>query len=99
MSDSHWPDDDIPNGEYSDEEKWYDDDDEFAEDDNVETVPCPECGAEVYEESERCPACGNYIVHSTTAHSHNVWSGRPWWWTVLGILGVLLLIWALTFAS
>jgi len=85
MSASDWPDEQDP-----DDEDWV-----YDDDDDAETVPCPECGAEVYEEAESCPACGNYIVHSHTSASHNVWSDRPWWWTILGILGILLLIWAL----
>lgn len=24
-------------------------------------VPCPHCGKEIYEEAERCPACGSYV--------------------------------------
>jgi len=60
-----------------------DDDD----DDQVETVPCPECGAQVYEEAERCPYCGGYITSST----HPL-KGRPLWWVVLGVLGVVGLV-------
>ena len=57
------------------------------EEDVTSTVPCPECGAEVYEDAVRCPACGNYITHATS-----VWSGRPGWWIVLGLLGVVAVI-------
>ena len=58
--------------------------DEYDYDDEVsETCPCPECGAEVYEDAERCPHCGAYITFAT-----GPWSGRPSWWIVLGIVGV-----------
>ena len=30
-------------------------------DDDAETVPCPHCGAEVYEDAERCPRCERYL--------------------------------------
>ncbi|MBN2473078.1 MAG: zinc-ribbon domain-containing protein [Pirellulales bacterium] len=61
-------------------------DDEF-DDEISETVPCPQCGADVYEDAVQCPACGTYITHEA-----NVWSGRPAWWIVLGLLGILAVI-------
>ena len=63
------------------------DDDEYLDEDSDEancTVSCPECGAEVYEDAVRCPVCGNYITH----HGH-IWSGRPSWWILLGLLGII----------
>ena len=38
--------------------------DEFAEFEEAEpeTLPCPSCGAEVYEETQRCPHCGDWIM-------------------------------------
>jgi len=68
------------------------DDDEYPDEDEVTlTVPCPACGAEVYEDAVRCPVCGDYITHDTS-----LWSGRPGWWVLLGLLGVLALIGVLT---
>ena len=26
-----------------------------------DTSPCPHCGAEIYDDAERCPACGMYL--------------------------------------
>jgi len=80
---------------------WFEDsgdellDDEFPDenehdDDLSRTLPCPQCGADVYEDAVQCPHCGNYITHDT-----HVWSGRPLWWIVLGLLGVLATILAL----
>ncbi len=60
----------------------YDTDD--YDDDSSETLPCPNCGAEIYEDAERCPCCGEYVVFAGS-----LWSGRPAWWIVLGILGIL----------
>ncbi len=42
--------------EYPDARDMDDDDDEF-----IETIDCPHCGKAVYEQAERCPACGKYI--------------------------------------
>jgi hypothetical protein len=79
--------------EYEDPE--YDEPGEEEDDEeSVDLLPCPECGAEVYEEAERCPACGNYIVHESS-----VWSGRPFWWILLGGLGMLLAVLGLLLGS
>lgn len=66
------------------------DDDEYPDEDDLddeisETLPCPECGAEVYEDSDRCPACGAYITQLTATGV-----GRLPWWAVLGLLAALL---------
>lgn len=60
------------------------------ESDATEMLPCPHCGAPVYEESQRCPACGDYIVFDSSPLS-----GRPAWWIILGVLGVTAVIAAL----
>lgn len=61
--------------------------DEDQLDETSETVPCPECGAEIYEDAERCPVCGQYVIHR-----RDVWAGRPLWWIVLGLLGVVAVV-------
>ena len=58
-------------------------------DDDAEVLPCPACGAEVYEEAERCPECDEYIVPGS---GRNVFLGRPLWWVILGLLGTIALI-------
>jgi hypothetical protein len=50
-------------------------------------VACPHCGADVFEDAEQCPHCGEYIVHSTSP-----WDGRPFWWRLLGVLGIVAVI-------
>lgn len=67
----------------------YDEDDDGI----VELVACPSCGVEVYEDAERCPACGDYIVHAAGGHP---WKDRPLWWIALGLLGIVAVIMALT---
>lgn len=61
----------------------FDEEDEFG-DDASETIPCPECGVEIYEQSERCAVCGTYITHG-----HSIWHGKPTWWILLGVLGII----------
>lgn len=68
------------------DEQWSADEDadEFAPDDENLTVPCPECGAEVYEDAPACAVCGHYLTHDT-----HPFTGKPAWWVILGILGML----------
>jgi hypothetical protein len=61
--------------------------DEDVDDDPTETVPCPSCGADVYEDAEQCPYCGTYITSQTSP-----WAGRSVWWIVLAVLGLLATI-------
>ena len=57
------------------------------DDESSETLPCPNCGAEIYEDTERCPHCGEYVTPTGS-----LWAGRPAWWIILGILGTLATI-------
>ena len=68
-----------------------DDYDDVDDDWESEVVTCPECGDDVYEDAQQCPLCGAYIVHH-----HSPWSDRPLWWIVLGALGIVATIIALT---
>jgi hypothetical protein len=65
------------------------DGDDWPGEDDEETlvVSCPSCGADVYEDAEQCPVCGDYIVHAA-----GVWSGKPVWWILLGLVGVVAVI-------
>jgi ribosomal protein L37E len=62
------------------------------DEDDETTISCPECGADVFDDAEQCPACGWYIVQNT-----RVWSGKSAWWIALGILGIVAVILALAF--
>ena len=84
----------------NDDELWFEQsgdelrDDEYPEEDSYEddfseTVPCPHCGTDVYEDAVRCPVCENYITRAGPAAS---WANRPWWWIILGLLGTLAAI-------
>ena len=84
-------------GDYQRFERWGDemDDEEYPDENDLddeisETLPCPECGTEVYEDSVQCPACGAYITPGTRTVP-----GRPAWWLVLGLAAALLAILAL----
>lgn len=64
--------------------------DEDDDDDSVETVACPSCGRQIYEEAEQCPYCHTYVTHSTS-----VLAGKPIWFVGLAILGIIAVIVAL----
>jgi len=69
-------------------EDWeYPEPDEADDGDFSETRPCPSCGASIYEDTERCPICGDYIVASSAALA-----GWPWWFIVLGLIGLVAVI-------
>ena len=61
--------------------------DDLAEDDDEETatVPCPHCGADVYEWAERCPRCGDWIVPGVAG-------GRRFGGLIYGVIVLLLII-------
>jgi hypothetical protein len=44
---------------------------------SADTAPCPHCRALIYDDSERCPACGEYLSASDE---------RKPWWMVVGVL-------------
>lgn len=76
-----------------DENEWEDEadfDDEFE----TETVVCSHCGAEIYEDAVSCPVCGEYVSKNT-----HPFSDRPSWWITLGVLGVIATILSLIFLS
>ena len=79
-----WSDDDLDDREFPDEDS--DDDDNESP-----TRECPRCGMDVYEDIEQCPLCGAWITADTSP-----WSGRSTWWVILGLLGIVALVWALS---
>ncbi len=60
--------------------------DDFAEDDDADFVDCPACHKPIYEDSERCPYCGDYVTQSTA-----IWANKPRW--------IRLLAWSLLFLA
>jgi hypothetical protein len=79
------PYDELGDDEFPGEDEF--DNDQFDDDASL-TVPCPECGAEIYEDAVQCPVCGSYVTHA----GRNLWSGRPTWWIAVGLLGILATI-------
>ena len=66
---NEWDDDNLP-----DEGPLESDLEEFDDNDEPETEPCPACGAEIYDDSPQCPACGEYIFATAGAtHRWPLW--------------------------
>jgi hypothetical protein len=49
----------------------YPEPDDDSEDDG--TVPCPYCGAALYEDAERCPRCENYVSREDAPSRVPLW--------------------------
>jgi hypothetical protein len=47
-------------------------------------MPCPHCLAVIWDDSERCPACGRYLSDEETSRRHP-------WWVMMGIVICLAL--------
>ena len=73
------------------DDDWDDDELDYQDDDEAELIDCPSCGAAIYEDAPQCPVCGEYVVTS-----NSVWSGRPAWWVILGVAGMLAAIATMT---
>ncbi len=53
--------------------------------DEDETMPCPYCRADVYDDAEQCPSCGKYLSREDA----------PWrkpWWVVAGVMACLAMV-------
>jgi hypothetical protein len=54
---------------------WDEGGDDFGSDDDEEpTIPCPHCRAEIHEDAQQCPACGEYLSEEDSHRS----SYPPW---------------------
>ncbi len=82
---SSWSDSQLEEFEYPDEPGH---DDDF---DDPDTIPCPECGEDIHEDSPSCPYCGQYVTFPA-----NRWSGQSAIWMGIGMAGILAVIAALT---
>lgn len=67
-------DDGYPDDSYSnDSGEWQPDDWGNDPDDEVEELSCPNCGASVYEETQQCPHCGDWITPLAAAARRPIW--------------------------
>jgi endogenous inhibitor of DNA gyrase (YacG/DUF329 family) len=58
--------------------------DTSAPDDDA-TAPCPHCGAEIYDDAERCPECGGYVSREEAPPAR-----RPLWVIVGAVICLVI---------
>ncbi|HYV35251.1 MAG TPA: hypothetical protein VE988_06080 [Gemmataceae bacterium] len=70
-----------------DDREWPEPDHSDDPDGGVETLPCPFCKAPVYENTERCPHCENYLFYDGPSSP-----AKPLWFLagVVICLGVVI---------
>ncbi len=64
-------------------------DDDSGPEDESTTTECIQCGGEIYDDASRCPLCGEYQVGD---RSRSAWEGRPFWWKLGGLLGIVAVL-------
>ncbi len=69
---------------------WNDDTEYESDQDNM--LPCPHCRAEIYDEAEQCPYCGEFILSDARP-----FASKPTWVQWLFVLIVAVIIWAMAF--
>jgi hypothetical protein len=61
---------------------------EDQEDDALPEMACPECGARVTEDTQKCPRCGDWI----TPVERGGGSWKKWWFAVAVLLMLLAML-------
>lgn len=59
----------------------------WDESDDADTIPCPYCRKQIYEDAVRCPYCENYISSEEVQRSN----AKPWW-LIIGVFICLFLV-------
>ncbi len=79
----------MPRWDDADDDDW--DDDEPVDEDDDGLAPCPYCGSEILEDSERCPRCESYISREDAPYR------RKPWWIIIGVIAGLYAVYRWTF--
>ncbi len=66
------------------DDEWVDDVDD---DEESACLVCPSCGAEVHEDTQQCPACGDWITPVYPARTAGTWI-----WKIAALLVILAMI-------
>jgi len=67
------------------------DPDEGDDPELVETTVCPHCGKRIYEETQQCPQCHNYVTFEEAPARK-----PPWFLIAVAVcLLIVLLVWAM----
>jgi len=71
-----------------DDEVWDDDADDGSDSGDEALVACPNCGAEIFEDTPRCPVCEAYVAEGGGATS-----AKPAWVVATAILCLGMALW------
>jgi hypothetical protein len=77
-----------PRGDISDDEEPSDEDIEpFGDENDTDLATCPHCGADVYDDADRCGQCGMNIIRGHNPGDHRP-ALNPTWpvWIILAAL-------------
>ena len=61
------------------------------DEDDVE-MPCPSCGAAVYDDAEQCPRCGHWILDAERHAPTSGGGAGGWLKTLLAALSLILVL-------
>jgi len=62
---------------------------DFGDDEPM--IPCPHCGVDIHDESERCPHCGQYLSKDDAPYV------RKPWWVIVGVMVCLYVVYRWNF--
>jgi hypothetical protein len=62
--------------------------------DDDATAPCPACGAEIYDDAERCPECGHYLTREAAPRHDSVGGlrSKPPLWIIVGAILCIIIV-------
>jgi zinc-ribbon domain len=78
----------------ADDEDWYDEEDDLED---QAAVACPECGAPIYADADKCPACGYWLLEADRRAAGSGESRPAWIQLTAGLM--LLAILAVVFLT
>jgi hypothetical protein len=67
----------------------FDDEPDGDADVDDDVMPCPYCGAEIYEDAVRCPECDEYL-----SDAERTTTAQPRWVIATAVIVLAALLWA-----
>jgi hypothetical protein len=58
-----------------------------------DTIVCPRCGTDVFDDAEQCPVCRHYILDAELRKPLSVAGRWGWWGIVIVILLLTIFLW------
>lgn len=61
---------------------------DLLDEDSIELVRCPNCGAMISEFAQQCPKCKRWL----TSQPGGMFAGKSLWWIAIAVLGILMFV-------